>query len=140
MTSTLLHALKRLDQVRTGYVVRNLDGTAKTDGQCCKAIYRICRRAGLPDHGWHTLRHSFGTHAAMLGLNPWRLQAWMGHRRIDETMLYVHVAGAHHRPTPPELLHAAGTEVDPDRRILLMLGARVGVKADPALGQVEATA
>ena len=23
------------------------------------------------------------------GVNPWRLQTWMGHKRIDETMLYV---------------------------------------------------
>jgi site-specific recombinase XerD len=27
-------------------------------------------------------------------VNPWRLQAWLGHKRIDKTMLYVHVAEA----------------------------------------------
>jgi integrase len=87
-------------------------------------MYRICRLAGLPERGWHVLRHSFGTHAAMLGVNPWRLQLWMGHKRIDETMLYVNFASAHMRPIPPHVLQAAGTEIDPDRRILLMLGAR----------------
>jgi Phage integrase family len=81
--------------------VRSLDGTAKTDGQADAAILRICRRAGLPQRMWHTLRHSFGTHAALFVVNPWRLQAWMGHKRIDETLLYVHVAEAHGR----ELLH-----------------------------------
>src|SRR3569833_3046429 len=45
------------------------------------------RRLRLPERGWHVLRHSFGTHAAMLGVNPWQLQTWMGHKRIDETML-----------------------------------------------------
>jgi hypothetical protein len=30
--------------------------------------YQICRAAGLPEHGWHTLR-SFGTHGAMFGVN-----------------------------------------------------------------------
>jgi site-specific recombinase XerD len=47
--------------------------------------------------GFHRLRHSSGTHTALFGVNPWRLQAWMGHKRIDETMLYVHVAETHRR-------------------------------------------
>ena len=50
--------------------------------------------------GWHVLRHTFGTHAALFGANPWVLMDWMGHKRIDEKMLYVHFAGAHARPTP----------------------------------------
>jgi hypothetical protein len=60
----------------------------------------------------------------MFGVNPWRLQAWMGHKRIDETHLYVHLAGEHMRPLPPELLQAAAGEIDPDRRIVIMLAAR----------------
>jgi len=39
----------------------------------------------------------YGTHAALFGVNPWRLQGWMGHKRIEETMLYVHVADVHAR-------------------------------------------
>ena len=49
---------------------------------------------------------------------------WMGHKRIDETMLYVNLAHAHERPIPPEVLTAGQNEPDPDRRALLMLGAR----------------
>jgi integrase len=124
MTSTLLAALKQLSVVRTGFVVRNSDGTAMSDGVCCAMIRRICRRAGLPERGWHALRHSFGTHAAMFGVNPWKLMTWMGHKRIDETMLYVNFAGNHLRELPPEIITAPGTEMDPDRRILRMLGAR----------------
>lgn len=127
MTPTLVAALKRLEVVRTGLVVRNVDGTPKTDGETTHAIRRICRGAGLPESGWHRLRHTFGTHAALLGLNPFRLQAYLGHRSMNETMLYVHVAEAHSRPTPPELLQAVEGEVDPDRRVLLMLSARAGV-------------
>jgi integrase len=131
MTPTLLAALKALHVVRTGHVLRNADGTPVSDSQARDAMYRICRLAGLPERGWHVLRHSFGTHAAMLGVNPWRLQTWMGHKRIDETMLYVNFAGAHMRPIPPTVLLAAGTEVDPDQRILMMLGARCTVVAQP---------
>jgi hypothetical protein len=70
------------------------------------------------------LGHTFGTHAALFGVNPWRLQAWLGHKRIDETMLYVHVAEAHAREWPTPVQEAAARETDPDRRILMMLGAR----------------
>ena len=76
---------------------------------------------------WHTLRHSYGTHAALFNVNPWRLQAWLGHKRIDETMLYVHVAEAHAREWPESVHAAARGEIDPDKRIVAMLGARVAV-------------
>ena len=59
---------------------------------------------------FHTLRHTFGTHAALFGVNPWRLQAWLGHKRIDETMLYVHVAESHPRELPEHVKEAAATE------------------------------
>ncbi|MBA3463821.1 MAG: tyrosine-type recombinase/integrase [Deltaproteobacteria bacterium] len=108
----------------TTFVVRNLDGTAKGDGQASWVMGRICRRAGLPVRYWHTLRHGFGTHAALFGVNPWRLQTWMGHKRIDETMLYVHVAEAHARELPEPVREATSGVVDPDARIVAMLGAR----------------
>jgi hypothetical protein len=77
----------------------------------------------MPPRGWHTLRHSYGTHAARFGVNPWQLMEWMGHKRIDETMGYVHVAGRH-RALPNELVAAGMTETDPQQRVLAMLGAR----------------
>ena len=124
MTATLRRALTSLSHIRTGYVVRNLDGTPMTDNQTKYHCYRLCRVAGLPEHGWHMLRHSFGTHAAQCGVNPWSLMMWMGHKRIDETMLYVNLARAHLRPLPPALLAAGEAEADPDRRVLAMLSKR----------------
>jgi integrase len=137
MTGALHAALKRLETIREGFVVRNLDGSQKTDGEADAAILRICRRAGLPVQGFHRLRHSFGTHAALFGVNPWRLQAWMGHKRIDETMLYVHVAEAHHRALPEVVRLAAMNETDPDTRILRMLGARGSYVAAEAMKMEE---
>jgi integrase len=124
MTNRLYDALKRLPVVREGLVVRSFGGDGYTDSQFDKQLRRICRTAGLPVRSWHILRHTFGTHAAMFGVNPWRLQAWMGHKRIDETMLYVHVAEAHARELPDVLRTAAAIESDPDRRVIAMLGAR----------------
>jgi integrase len=124
MTSALYEALRRMSTIREGFVIRNLDGSQKTDGEASHALSRICRRAGLPVRYWHTLRHCFGTHAALFGVNPWRLQTWMGHKRIDETMLYVHVAEAHARELPEVVRLAAIHETDPDSRIIKMLAAR----------------
>jgi len=90
-------------------------------------MYRVCRLASLPERGWHCMRHSFGTHAAMFGVNPWRLMTWLGHKRMEETLRYVHVAGGHMREAPAEVLEAADGEMDPDRRVLRMLGGRVSV-------------
>ena len=139
MTGLLQQALRALPQVRTGFVVRNDDGSAMTDDQTKYHCYRICRAAGLPEHGWHKLRHTFGTHAAMLGMNPWKLMQWMGHKRIDETMRYVHVAEVHLRPTPERLLQASRDLENPDAKIIAMLGARhaCGKKNATTVGEFE---
>ena len=124
MTSRLYDALRHMPTIREGFVVRNLDGSQKTDSEASWAIERIYRKSGLPVRYCHSLRHSFGTHAAVFGVNPWRLQSWMGHKRIDETMLYVHLAENYRREIPASILAAVQIETDPDRRVLQMLGAR----------------
>jgi integrase len=128
MTNTLYQALKALEVVREGYVVRNLDGTPMSDAQTSHETYRICRKAGLPERGWHALRHTFGTHAARFGVNPWQLLEWKGHKRIDETMGYVHMVERRPRPIPSELVAAGMSEMDPTNRVLAMLSARAGQK------------
>jgi len=86
MTETLYLALKSISTVREGRVIRNMPGQAKNDeNQIKNMMYRICRLAGLPERSWHCMRHSFGTHLAMFGVNPWRLMTWMGHKRMEET-------------------------------------------------------
>jgi len=125
MTETLWAALKALSVVREGLVVQNLVGQAKNDeNQVKNLLYRICRKAGLPERGWHSLRHTFGTHAALFGVNPWKLMTWLGHKAMTETLRYVHVAEVHRRDLPQEILAEAHGELEPDRRIIKLLGAR----------------
>jgi hypothetical protein len=57
-------------------------------------------------------------------VNPWRLQAWLGHSTIDMTMRYVHHVEEHHRPIPEDIVAAGNRTTDPDQRIIAMLGAR----------------
>jgi hypothetical protein len=60
----------------------------------------------------------------MFGVNPWKLMQWMGHKRVDETLLYVHFAEAHMRPHPEPILRAQEGQNDPDQKIVAMLDAR----------------
>ncbi len=124
MTDTLINALEKLDSARSGYVLAGADGSPLTDNETKYHCYRLCRLAGLPPKAWHRLRHTFGTHSAMFGVNPWKLMQWLGHKRIDETMLYVHVAGVHLRPIPKKLIEAGARHDDPDRRVIAMLSER----------------
>lgn len=128
LTSLLRSALATAKR-KSGYVVRTSDTGHATDNAAEWAIEAVCDRAGLPLRKWHSLRHTFGTHAAMLGANPFSLMSWMGHKGLTETLLYVHYAQAHAREIPAHVLEAPGNEPQPDRRVLLQLGARGTVVA-----------
>jgi hypothetical protein len=68
------------------------------------------------------------THAADFGVNPWRLQAWLWHSTINMTLRYVHHVEEHHRPIPDEILAARAGRVDPDERVVAVLGARSSLR------------
>ena len=72
------------------------------------------------------MRHSYGTHCARFGVSPWQLMEWMGHKRIDETMGYVHLVERKPRPIPTEIVEAGMKEIDPTTRVLAQLAARAG--------------
>jgi integrase len=139
MTERLRLALEALPKPHQGLVLKGRDGQAIPDNTADDAIRRICKRAALPVRAWHTLRHSFGTHAALFSVNPWHLMTWMGHKDLAQTLRYVHFASQHMRPIPPEVL-AAATDTDPARRVIQMLGARGKVVAKAADHQEETPA
>ena len=45
-----------LDTIRTGFVIRNLDGGGITENATKYHCYRLCRAAALPERGWHIMR------------------------------------------------------------------------------------
>src|SRR5258706_13561337 len=69
------------------------------------------------------LRHTFATHAARFGTNPWRLQAWLGHSPITMTKPYVHHAEEPHHPIPHRIPPAGNAVTHPYEPVLARLGA-----------------
>jgi integrase len=68
-------------------------------GNLEKGFLRAVRRANLSGVSFHTLRHTFASHAVMAGVDLYTLAKLLGHRTLQMTQRYAHLAPAH--------LHAA---------------------------------
>ncbi len=68
-------------------------------------MHKAVQRAGIVKHATpHTLRHSFATHLLIKGVNIRQVQQYLGHKRLETTMIYTHVL--------PELLGDAESPLD----------------------------
>jgi site-specific recombinase XerD len=55
----------------------------------------VLKEAGIKDAGLHTLRHTFGSHCVMAGIDLPTISKFMGHSDIKTTMIYVHLSSEH---------------------------------------------
>jgi integrase/recombinase XerD len=74
-----------------------------------KTVWNVCRaaatRAGIQKKlGPHTLRHCFATHLLEAGTDLRTIQLLMGHERLEDTTIYLHLSQRH--------LHAAINPLD----------------------------
>jgi integrase len=73
----------------------------KTDGKPYKDIYSgfrlAVKRAGIEECTIHTLRHTVGSHLVMNGVDLATVKELLGHRDIQTTLRYAHLAQDHKR-------------------------------------------
>jgi len=69
--------------------------------------YPLLERAGLQGLHFHDLRHTYGSRLVMLGVPIFTVQKLMGHKKIEMTMRYAHLAPGHLRAAV-ELLAGEG--------------------------------
>ena len=87
---------------------RNLIETAHRKSQYVTtvrlAVHKYLKKAGISKGAVHTLRHTFGTYKSLNGVPPKILQGIMGHKKLESTLLYVHLVDsevrAYQRNTP----------------------------------------
>jgi site-specific recombinase XerD len=79
---------------RSGLVFESYSGMW-TERALEKAFEKVFNHAKIEGAGIHDLRHSFGSEMIRRGVDVPTLQKWMGHRRIETTMIYVHIEGKH---------------------------------------------
>ena len=94
----------------------NVPGRPITDRAVYDACEEACRAAGLDKHVTvHTLRHSFATHLLESGTDLRTIQILLGHRSLNTTARYLHVATAALQATrsPLDRLDLHSGEVSP---------------------------
>jgi integrase len=57
-----------------------------------RSVEKLATRAGIDEVTAHTLRHTFASRLVMAGVNLSRVQEFLGHSSIVETMRYAHLA------------------------------------------------
>lgn len=61
------------------------------------AMSRVIQQAGLHGVTFHTLRHTFASHAVMNGIDLYTVGRILGHKTIQQTQRYAHLAPDHMR-------------------------------------------
>lgn len=60
-----------------------------------RTFARVVKNAGLPGVTFHTLRHTFASHAVMAGVDLYTVARLLGHRDLSMVQRYAHLAPAH---------------------------------------------
>jgi integrase len=94
INQTLYDVFLHLKEVsRNDYVFVDTDGHHL--GDIKKGFTAALRRAMIQDFRFHDLRHTFGSHLVMQGVDLRTIQQILGHKDIKMTMRYSHLSPAH---------------------------------------------
>jgi len=91
INQTLYQELLNLSQKPKGKCVFS-DQNGHPYGDIKKGFSAALKRAGIEDFRFHDLRHTFGSHLVMQGVDLKTVQQVMGHKDIKMTMRYSHLS------------------------------------------------
>ena len=82
-----------LEAIPGKYLFENKAGDPMTGAGILWVVKQALKKAGITkDAHTHTLRHSFATHLLEQGVNILVIKELLGHKQIETTMTYLHVA------------------------------------------------
>ncbi|TAK36779.1 MAG: hypothetical protein EPO21_01585 [Chloroflexota bacterium] len=93
--------LEKRPEATTDHLFLSKTSKPLTDRSVRYLVKSYIRRAGIKKlASVHTLRHTFGSHKANMGVDIAQLQYWMGHKRKETTLTYIHLI----KKRAPELM------------------------------------
>lgn len=101
------------------HVIEGPNGRKYSTSSIRKILKRACKAAGIQKKVTpHTLRHSYATHMLELGVDIRYIQAMLGHRRPETTMIYTHISSQkiENLPNPLDELVREQQKSFPDKR------------------------
>ena len=119
LNTAALSAFAALNRTSSGegYVFTNRDGDRLLKGR--HWFEPAVREANLKDFSWHCLRHTFASRLVMAGVDLRTVQQLMGHKTIQMTVRYAHLAPEHQMAAverlcsmPGALEHPTDTRTD----------------------------
>jgi len=100
--------LKNIDKEGEAFLISQL-GERCGEQTLSKMLEKLIKRAGNPcltqkKPSLHTLRHSIATHLLQQGMDIEYIRRFLGHKSLDTTQIYTHMADCHcgHDPQSPE--------------------------------------
>lgn len=108
--SGILEGLRRKNQLKSKHVFCNDEGGRLLNIRA--AFQGACRRAGIVDFRFHDLRHTFGSHLVMAGRPLKEVCELLGHKDIQMTMRYAHLAPEYLEAGVNSLNHLVSADKD----------------------------
>ena len=108
LNAVALSAFHQLHQKLSGegYVFTNRQGDRLLKGR--HRFEPAVREAGIKNFSWHCLRHTFASRLVMAGVDLRTVQQLMGHKTIQMTIRYAHLAPEHQMAAVERLCSVAG--------------------------------
>ncbi len=87
-----IEALKKIRHLRSELVFCQADGAPFTYDHLEARLLRALKKAGVARHlRYHDLRHTFGSHLAIAGVDIFVICNLMGHQSVNTTSIYAHL-------------------------------------------------